>query len=82
MPGLFFNALIINTFFENWQGQRIIDSSGKIYESAYVLRNSNFLANYIGCKETNKEADEIENFSILTKRLDKNVCTKIHIKRL
>lgn len=35
----YLNGLIINIFFENWQGQKIIDSSEKVYESVYVLYN-------------------------------------------
>ncbi|XP_067209661.1 odorant receptor 4-like isoform X3 [Linepithema humile] len=31
----FINAIIINIFFENWQGQKIIDSSEKVFESVY-----------------------------------------------
>ncbi|KYN44133.1 hypothetical protein ALC56_01449 [Trachymyrmex septentrionalis] len=31
----YLSALLLNTFFENWQGQKIIDSSEKVYESAY-----------------------------------------------
>ncbi|XP_020285694.1 odorant receptor 13a-like [Pseudomyrmex gracilis] len=31
----YLSALLFNTFFENWQGQKVIDSSEKIYESAY-----------------------------------------------
>lgn len=33
---IFFNAMVINAFFQNWQGQRIIDYSEKVYEYAYV----------------------------------------------
>lgn len=33
---LFLSAAIINAFFENWLGQKIIDSSEKLYEYAYV----------------------------------------------
>lgn len=33
----YMNGLLINIFFENWQGQKIIDSSEKVFESAYVL---------------------------------------------
>lgn len=32
----YMNVLLINIFFENWQGQKIIDSSEKVFESAYV----------------------------------------------
>ncbi|CAL1677723.1 unnamed protein product [Lasius platythorax] len=31
----YLSALLINIFFENWQGQKIIDSSEKVFESAY-----------------------------------------------
>ncbi|XP_011883805.1 PREDICTED: odorant receptor 67a-like isoform X2 [Vollenhovia emeryi] len=31
----YLSALLLNTFFENWQGQKMIDSSEKVYESAY-----------------------------------------------
>ncbi|XP_011057947.1 PREDICTED: uncharacterized protein LOC105148130 [Acromyrmex echinatior] len=31
----YLSALLLNTFVENWQGQKIIDSSEKVYESAY-----------------------------------------------
>ncbi|XP_012231990.1 odorant receptor 4-like isoform X2 [Linepithema humile] len=31
----YMNAILMNVFFENWQGQKIIDSSEKIFESAY-----------------------------------------------
>ncbi|XP_029673298.1 uncharacterized protein LOC115241609 [Formica exsecta] len=31
----YMNVLLINIFFENWQGQKIIDSSEKVFESAY-----------------------------------------------
>ncbi|XP_067209627.1 putative odorant receptor 85d isoform X4 [Linepithema humile] len=31
----FLNSLLINVFFENWQGQRIIDSSEKVFDAAY-----------------------------------------------
>ncbi|XP_032686502.1 uncharacterized protein LOC116851312 [Odontomachus brunneus] len=31
----YLSALLLNTFFENWQGQKIIDSSEKVFESAY-----------------------------------------------
>ncbi|XP_019698031.1 odorant receptor 67a-like isoform X2 [Harpegnathos saltator] len=31
----YLSALLVNTFFENWQGQKIIDSSEKVFESAY-----------------------------------------------
>ncbi|XP_011702784.1 PREDICTED: putative odorant receptor 85d, partial [Wasmannia auropunctata] len=31
----YLSALLLNTFFENWQGQKLIDSSEKVYESAY-----------------------------------------------
>ncbi|XP_018403548.1 PREDICTED: uncharacterized protein LOC108780367 [Cyphomyrmex costatus] len=30
----YLSALLLNTFFENWQGQKLIDSSEKVYESA------------------------------------------------
>ncbi|XP_025262516.1 odorant receptor 67c-like [Camponotus floridanus] len=32
---IYMNALLINIFFKNWQGQKIIDSSEKIFESVY-----------------------------------------------
>lgn len=32
----YLNALLFNTFFENWQGQKIIDCNEKVHESAYV----------------------------------------------
>ncbi|XP_020285681.1 uncharacterized protein LOC109855631 [Pseudomyrmex gracilis] len=31
----YFNGLLFNVFFENWQGQKIINSSEKVFESAY-----------------------------------------------
>ncbi|XP_039305977.1 odorant receptor Or2 [Solenopsis invicta] len=31
----YLNAVLFNVFFENWQGQKIIDSSEKVFESAY-----------------------------------------------
>ncbi|XP_072757394.1 uncharacterized protein [Anoplolepis gracilipes] len=31
----YINIITINIFFENWQGQKIIDSSEKVFESAY-----------------------------------------------
>ncbi|XP_011878576.1 PREDICTED: odorant receptor 67c-like isoform X1 [Vollenhovia emeryi] len=34
-PIAYLNGLVINVFFENWQGQKIIDSSEKVFESAY-----------------------------------------------
>ncbi|EZA47889.1 hypothetical protein DMN91_002858 [Ooceraea biroi] len=34
-PASYLNGLLINVFFENWQGQKIIDFSEKIFESAY-----------------------------------------------
>ncbi|XP_028045654.1 odorant receptor Or2 [Monomorium pharaonis] len=34
-PVAYLNGLLINIFFENWQGQKIIDSSEKVFESAY-----------------------------------------------
>lgn len=45
-PAAYLNGLLINVFFENWQGQKIIDSSEKVFESVYVLYNisSNILA--------------------------------------
>lgn len=36
-PVAYLIGLLINVFFENWQGQKIIDSSEKVFESAYVL---------------------------------------------
>jgi len=35
----YLNATLFATFFINWQGQKIIDSSEKVFESAYVLYN-------------------------------------------
>ncbi|XP_011643798.2 LOW QUALITY PROTEIN: uncharacterized protein LOC105431362 [Pogonomyrmex barbatus] len=35
-PAAYLNGLLINIFFENWQGQKIIDSSEKVFESAYI----------------------------------------------
>ncbi|XP_029673294.1 odorant receptor Or2-like [Formica exsecta] len=34
----YLNALMLNTFFENWQGQKIIDCNEKVHESAYKLQ--------------------------------------------
>ncbi|XP_071646264.1 putative odorant receptor 85d [Temnothorax longispinosus] len=34
-PTAYLNGLLINVFFENWQGQKIIDSSEKVFKSAY-----------------------------------------------
>ncbi|XP_011699007.1 PREDICTED: uncharacterized protein LOC105456562 [Wasmannia auropunctata] len=34
-PTTYLAAILINVFFENWQGQKIIDSSEKVFESAY-----------------------------------------------
>ncbi|CAL1677721.1 unnamed protein product [Lasius platythorax] len=34
----YLNALLFNTFFENWQGQKIIDCNEKVHESAYKLQ--------------------------------------------
>ncbi|XP_071646088.1 odorant receptor 9a-like isoform X7 [Temnothorax longispinosus] len=31
----YLNGVLINVFFQNWQGQKIIDSSEKVFESAY-----------------------------------------------
>ncbi|XP_067209609.1 odorant receptor 63a-like isoform X2 [Linepithema humile] len=31
----YLSGLLINAFFENWQGQKIIDSSEKVFDSAY-----------------------------------------------
>ncbi|XP_012529132.1 odorant receptor 4 [Monomorium pharaonis] len=31
----YLNFILLNIFFENWQGQKIIDSSEKVFESAY-----------------------------------------------
>jgi len=36
---VYVNGLLLNVFFENWQGQKIIDSSEKVFKSAYVLYN-------------------------------------------
>lgn len=36
-PAAYLNGALISLFFHNWQGQKIIDSSGTVYESAYVL---------------------------------------------
>ncbi|XP_032686519.1 putative odorant receptor 85d [Odontomachus brunneus] len=33
--GIYFCGAVINAFFENWQGQKIIDYSEKVYEYAY-----------------------------------------------
>jgi len=38
-PAALLNGVLINVFFENWQGQKIIDSSEQVFESAYVLYN-------------------------------------------
>ncbi|XP_070521090.1 odorant receptor 49a-like [Cardiocondyla obscurior] len=39
MPyGTYLNGLVLNMFFENWQGQKIMDCNQKIYESAYKLK--------------------------------------------
>jgi hypothetical protein len=35
----YLNAVLFNVFFENWQGQKIIDSSERVLNSAYVLYN-------------------------------------------
>ncbi|XP_025264840.1 odorant receptor 67c-like [Camponotus floridanus] len=32
---IYMNGLLINIFFKNWQGQKMIDSSEKIFESVY-----------------------------------------------
>ncbi|XP_025156087.1 putative odorant receptor 85d [Harpegnathos saltator] len=32
---VYFSGAIVNTFFENWQGQKIIDYSEKVYKAAY-----------------------------------------------
>lgn len=34
---VYLNGLLLNVLFENWQGQKIVDSSEKVFESAYVL---------------------------------------------
>ncbi|XP_011698992.1 PREDICTED: odorant receptor Or2-like [Wasmannia auropunctata] len=34
-PAAFLNGVLINVFFENWQGQKIIDSSEQVFNSAY-----------------------------------------------
>lgn len=36
-PIAYLNATLINVFIENWQGQKIIDSSERVFESAYDL---------------------------------------------
>jgi len=38
-PVSYLNGLLINAFFENWQGQKIINFSQKIFQSAYVSYN-------------------------------------------
>lgn len=35
----YLDALMVNMFFENWQGQKIIDCNEKVHESAYVRYN-------------------------------------------
>ncbi|XP_071574689.1 odorant receptor 67a-like [Temnothorax nylanderi] len=38
MPyGTYLSGLLLNTFFENWQGQNIIDCNEKVYDSAYKI---------------------------------------------
>ncbi|KYN26704.1 Putative odorant receptor 67a [Trachymyrmex cornetzi] len=32
---IYLNGLLLNVLFENWQGQKIVDSSEKVFESAY-----------------------------------------------
>ncbi|XP_025156084.1 putative odorant receptor 85d [Harpegnathos saltator] len=32
---IYFSGSVLNAFFENWQGQKIIDYSEKVYEAAY-----------------------------------------------
>ncbi|KYQ50202.1 Putative odorant receptor 67a [Trachymyrmex zeteki] len=32
---VYLNGLLLNVLFENWQGQKIVDSSEKVFESAY-----------------------------------------------
>ncbi|KAL6441734.1 hypothetical protein ACFW04_003673 [Cataglyphis niger] len=34
----YLDALMVNMFFENWQGQKIIDCNEKVHESAYKLQ--------------------------------------------
>ncbi|XP_011691621.1 PREDICTED: odorant receptor Or2-like [Wasmannia auropunctata] len=34
-PVLFLNTVFFNAFFENWQGQKVIDSSERVFESVY-----------------------------------------------
>ncbi|XP_025156080.1 uncharacterized protein LOC109504182 [Harpegnathos saltator] len=36
--GIYFCGAVINAFFENWQGQKIIDYSEKVYEYAYNVQ--------------------------------------------
>ncbi|KAL6268724.1 hypothetical protein P5V15_001852 [Pogonomyrmex californicus] len=35
--GSYLSGLVFNTFFENWQGQKMIDCNEKVYNSAYKL---------------------------------------------
>ncbi|XP_028045659.2 odorant receptor 67a [Monomorium pharaonis] len=38
MPyGTYLSGLVLNTFFENWQGQKILDCNEKVYNAAYNL---------------------------------------------
>ena len=37
---VYLNGLLLNVLFENWQGQKIVDSSEKVFKSAYVLYNN------------------------------------------
>ncbi|KAG5324175.1 OR67A protein, partial [Acromyrmex heyeri] len=32
---VYLNGLLLNVLFENWQGQKIVDSSEKVFKSAY-----------------------------------------------
>ncbi|XP_025995236.1 odorant receptor Or2 [Solenopsis invicta] len=39
MPyGSYLSGLVLNTFFENWQGQKIIDCNEKVFNAAYNLK--------------------------------------------
>ncbi|XP_032686520.1 odorant receptor 9a-like [Odontomachus brunneus] len=35
---IYLNGILLNTFFENWQGQRIIDSNEMLYQSIYKMK--------------------------------------------
>ncbi|EZA47888.1 hypothetical protein DMN91_003081 [Ooceraea biroi] len=41
----YLNALLVNTFFENWQGQKMMDSSEEVHESAYNTKWYNMPTN-------------------------------------